>query len=65
MSESYFDPDCRAKVTVPVKRVCERREFFYDGDAPACEGTQAALQTDSRANADELVAHHSRQAKKK
>ena len=31
MSGSYFDPDWAAKVTVPVKRVGERWEFFYGG----------------------------------
>ena len=34
MSGSYFDPDWTAKVTVPVKRVGERWEFFYGGDMP-------------------------------
>ena len=43
MSGSYFDPDWRAKVTVPVKRVGERWEFFYGGDVPVREGTLGEL----------------------
>ena len=31
MSGSYFDPDWAAKVTVPVKRVGARWEFFFIG----------------------------------
>lgn len=65
MSGSYFGPDWRAKVTVPVKRVGERWEFFDGGDVPVCEGTLAAFLRDLRAKADEVAAHHSRQAKKK
>ena len=43
MSGSYFDPDWAAKVTVPVKRVGERWEFFYGGDVPVKEGTLGEL----------------------
>ena len=43
MSGSYFDPDWTAKVTVPVKRVGERWEFFYGGDVPVKEGTLGEL----------------------
>ncbi len=39
MSSNYFDPDWTAKVTIPVKRVGERWEFFYGGDVPVKEGT--------------------------
>ena len=43
VSNSFFDPDWTAKVTVPVKRVGERWEFFYGGDVPVKEGTVADL----------------------
>lgn len=43
MSTSYFDPDWTAKVTVPVKRVGDRWEFFYGGDVPVREGTLGEL----------------------
>jgi len=65
MNGGYFAPDWRAKVTVPVKPVGERQEFFDGGDVSVCEGTMAAFLRDLRAKADELAAHHSRQAKKK
>lgn len=37
MSNSHFDPGWTAKVTVPVKRVGGRWEFFYGGDVPVRE----------------------------
>lgn len=43
MSSSYVDPDVTGKVTVPVKRVGERWEFFYGGDVPVREGTRGEL----------------------
>jgi len=43
MSGSYYDPLWTEKVTVPVKRVGERWEFFYGGDVPAKEGSFAQL----------------------
>ena len=43
MNGSYFDPDWTAKLTVPVKRVGERWEFFYGGDVPVREGTLGEL----------------------
>ncbi len=43
MSNSFFDPDWTAKVTLPVKRVGERWEFFYGGDIPVREGTLGEL----------------------
>ena len=43
MSNNYFDADWTAKVTVPVKRVGERWEFFYGGDVPVREGTLGEL----------------------
>ena len=43
MSGSYFDPMWTAKVTVPVKRVGARWEFFYGGDVPVKEGTLGEL----------------------
>lgn len=43
MSGRYFDPDWMAKVTVPVKRVVERWEFFYDGGVPVRDSTIGEL----------------------
>lgn len=43
MADNFFDSDWTAKVTVPVKRVGERWEFFYGGDVPVKEGTLAEL----------------------
>lgn len=43
MNGSYFDPDWTEQVTVPVKRVGERWEFFYGGDVPVKEGTLGEL----------------------
>ncbi len=43
MSSNYFAPDWSAKVTVPVKRVGERWEFFYGGDVPVREGSLGEL----------------------
>ena len=43
MSENHTDPDWRAKVTVPVKRVGNDWEFFYGGDVPVREGTMGEL----------------------
>ena len=43
MVNYYFDPDWTEKVTVPVKRVGERWEFFYGGDVPVKEGTLGEL----------------------
>jgi hypothetical protein len=57
MSGSYFDPDWTAKVTVPVKRVGERWEFFYGGDVPVKEGTLGELTV----NADRITDERFRQ----
>lgn len=43
MSANYYDPLWTAKVTVPVKRVGDRWEFFYGGDVPVKEGTLGEL----------------------
>lgn len=43
MAISYFDANWTAKVTVPVKRIGERWEFFYGGDVPVKEGTLGEL----------------------
>lgn len=43
MSSNYFDPNWTEKVTVPVKRVGDRWEFFYGGDVPVKEGTIGEL----------------------
>lgn len=53
MSGSYFDPNWTAKVTVPVKRVGERWEFFYGGDVPVREGTLGELTLSADQIADE------------
>lgn len=43
MTANFFDPNWTEKVTVPVKRVGERWEFFYGGDVPVKEGTMGEL----------------------
>ncbi|MCG7399698.1 hypothetical protein [Caballeronia zhejiangensis] len=43
MSSNYFDPDWKEKVTVPIKRVGDRWEFFYGGDLPVKDGTLGEL----------------------
>lgn len=53
MSNSFFDPDWTAKVTVPVKRVGERWEFFYGGDVPVREGTLGELTLSANQISDE------------
>jgi hypothetical protein len=53
MSGSYFDPDWTAKVSVPVKRVGERWEFFYGGDIPVREGTLGELTLSANQVTDE------------
>ena len=53
MSGSDFDPDWTAKVTVPVKRVGERWEFFYGGDVPVREGTLGELTLSAEQITDE------------
>jgi hypothetical protein len=53
MSGSYFDPMWTAKVTVPVKRVGARWEFFYGGDVPVKEGTLGELSVSADQIADD------------
>jgi hypothetical protein len=53
MSGSYFDPDWTAKVTVPVKRVGDRWEFFSGGDVPVREGTLGELTLSAEQITDE------------
>ena len=43
MTGSYFNPDWRAKVTLPVKRVGDQWEFFYGGAVPVKDGTLGEL----------------------
>lgn len=43
MSDNYHDPLWTAKVSVPVKRVGDRWEFFYGGDVPVKDGTLGEL----------------------
>jgi hypothetical protein len=42
-SNAFLDPDWVAKVTLPVKRVGDRWEFFYGGDVPVKDGTLGEL----------------------
>jgi hypothetical protein len=53
MSGSYFDPDWAAKVTVPVKRVGERWEFFCGGAIPVKDGTLGELAVNANQNTDD------------
>lgn len=53
MSENYFDPHWEENVTVPVKRVGDRWEFFYGGDVPVKDGTLGELTFSTRRIADE------------
>ncbi|SFH38256.1 hypothetical protein SAMN05216299_109115 [Nitrosospira sp. Nsp14] len=39
MIDEVYDPNWTAKVTVPVRRVGTKWEFFYGGDVPVHEGT--------------------------
>ena len=43
MGNEVYDPDWTAKVTVPVRRVGTKWEFFYGGDVPVHEGTSGSL----------------------
>ncbi|MGF6809556.1 hypothetical protein OKW30_004682 [Paraburkholderia sp. Clong3] len=42
-SENYFEPEWTEKVTIPVKRVGDRWEFFCGGDVPVRDGTLGEL----------------------
>ncbi|PKO70215.1 MAG: hypothetical protein CVU22_02430 [Betaproteobacteria bacterium HGW-Betaproteobacteria-16] len=53
MTGGYFNPDWRAKVTVPVKRVGDHWEFFYGGDVPVREGTLGELTINADGITDE------------
>ena len=53
MTGSYFDPDWRAKVTLPVKRVGKQWEFFYGGDVPVKDGTLGELTINADSITDE------------
>jgi hypothetical protein len=57
MSNSFFDPDWTAKVTLPVKRVGERWEFFYGGDIPVREGTLGELTLSAEQITDDSFKH--------
>lgn len=57
MSGSYFDPDWTEKVTLPMKRVNGRWEFFYGGDVPVKDGTLGELTV----NADRITDERFRQ----
>lgn len=43
MTGNHFDPNWQSQVTVPVKRVGDRWEFFYGGDVPVKDGTLGEL----------------------
>jgi hypothetical protein len=53
MTGNYFDPLWTAKVTIPVKRVGERWEFFYGGDVPVKQGTLGELSLSANQITDE------------
>lgn len=53
LTNSFFDPDWTEKVTVPVKKVGERWEFFYGGDVPVKEGTLGELTLSAHRITDE------------
>lgn len=48
-----FHPDWAEKVTLPVKRVGDRWEFFYGGDVPVKEGTLGDLTVETDQITDE------------
>lgn len=58
MSGNYFDPDWAAKVTVPVKRVGDRWEFFYGGDIPVKDGTLGELTVHADQITDDRFRQH-------
>ncbi len=43
MQASYHDPNWSEQVTIPVKRVGDRWEFFYGGDVPVQDGALGQL----------------------
>lgn len=53
MAGSYFNPDWRAKVTVPLKRVGDHWEFFYGGTVPVRDGTLGELTINAESISDE------------
>lgn len=53
MSGNYFEPDWVAKVSVPVKRVGDRWEFFYGGDVPVRDGTLGELTVNAQQITDD------------
>lgn len=53
MSDNFFNPLWEEKVTVPVRRVGDRWEFFYGGDVPVKDGTLGELSFGTNRIADE------------
>ena len=51
---NLYDPYWQPQVTVPVKRVNDRWEFFYGGDVPVKEGTLGELRIMTTAITDEV-----------
>jgi hypothetical protein len=43
MTGSYHDPSWSEQVTIPVRRVGDRWEFFYGGDVPVRDGALGHL----------------------
>lgn len=43
MTGSYHDPSWAEQVTIPVKRLGDRWEFFYGGDVPVADGSVGML----------------------
>src|SRR5690606_7670647 len=55
MSQNYFDPDWRAKISLPVTRVGKHWEFFYGGDVPVRDGSLGELRVDARDISDQSI----------
>lgn len=52
MTDKYHDPNWTEQITIPVKRIGDRWEFFYGGDVPVKEGTLGQLKIDADALED-------------
>lgn len=53
MSGNYYDDNWTAKVTLPIKRVGDKWEFFYGGDVPVKEGAIGDLTLNTHDITDE------------
>lgn len=43
MSNDFFDSNWTEKLTIPIKKVGDKWEFFYGGDVPVKDGAQAEI----------------------